>query len=285
MAHKFFRVGRLRGSSDDNHFPLFNVPYLSAGLEAYKKTIDPWFVNLRNYHFATAENGIDFLQATARVAFDYKTNQDPSVLDPLRKEIVTRFQTYCTDQNADAAPMTMIRWEHHETALCTACAAAKVGMIFNAKSPFEKARPLQTPAANLVSTAILALGKATEALNLRQLTTAGPRGDLGRGRVEARAAYEPSCFWCGNKGHTLIDCTVPAPNPASKLARNDMIAVREKRDRDNRNADREGRHLASAATCVTVGVSGDEGEDDDYSEATYEAIQALFGQLTEPTKP
>jgi hypothetical protein len=160
-------------------------------------------------------------------------------------------------------------------------------MIFNAKAPFEKARPLQTPAANLVpdSTAILALGKAIEALNLRQLTTAGPRGGLDRGRVEARAAYEPSCFWCGNKGHTLIDCTGPAPNPASKLARDDMIAAREKRDRDNRNADRKTCRLASVATCVAVGVSCDEGEDGDYSEATYEAIQTLFGQLTEPTKP
>jgi hypothetical protein len=116
LPYKFFQVGRLRGSSGDNHFPLFNAPYLSAGLEAYKKTIDPWFVNLRNYHFTTVENGIDFLQTTARVAFDYTTSQDPSVLDPLRKEMVTRFQAYCTDQNANAAPMTMIRWEHHEAA-------------------------------------------------------------------------------------------------------------------------------------------------------------------------
>ena len=40
LVHEFFRVGRLRGSSGDNHFPLFNAPNLSAGLESYKKTID-----------------------------------------------------------------------------------------------------------------------------------------------------------------------------------------------------------------------------------------------------
>ena len=61
LVHEFFRVGRLRGSSGDNHFPLFNAPNLSAGLESYKKTIDPYFGNLRNYLFASAEHVIDFM--------------------------------------------------------------------------------------------------------------------------------------------------------------------------------------------------------------------------------
>jgi hypothetical protein len=145
-------------------------------------------------------------------------------------------------------------------------------MIFDVKASFEKTRLLQTPAANLVpdSTTILALGKVIETLNLCQLSSVGPRGDLVRDRFEDRASYEPSCFWCGNKDHTLIDCTGPSPNPSSKLARDDMIVVCEKRDRDNHNADRKSCRLESDVN--SVGVSDDEGEDVDYSEATYEAI-------------
>jgi len=67
LLHEFFRVGRLRGSSGDNHFPLFNEPNLGQGLEAYKKRVDPYFANLRNYRFAAAENVIDFMQTTTRV--------------------------------------------------------------------------------------------------------------------------------------------------------------------------------------------------------------------------
>lgn len=106
------------------------------------------------------------------------------------------------------------------------------------------------------------------------------RGGFGRGRSEA------SCFWCVQKGHTLIDCTGPASNSDSKLAHDQMIAARAQRDRDTRNTDRKERRLQSATT--SVGVSDDEIDDgaysEAYSEASYEEIQTLFGQLTEPTK-
>jgi len=61
LLQEFFRVGRLRGTSGDNHFPLFNEPNLGQGLEAYKKRVDPYFANLRNYRFTAAENVIAFL--------------------------------------------------------------------------------------------------------------------------------------------------------------------------------------------------------------------------------
>jgi hypothetical protein len=93
--------------------------------------------------------------------------------------------------------------------------------LFDAKVPYDKACSLQTsaaPAVNIVTetTSLIALGKA------------------------------------GKKGHTLIDCDGPAPIPASKLARDEMIAVREKYDRDGRNTDRKARHLSSAATFFLV---------------------------------
>jgi hypothetical protein len=287
LAHEFFSVGRLRGSSSANFFPIFNDPDLSAGLEAYKLRIDPFFNNLRNYKFATVEHAVDFLQATARVAFVHKASQDTSLPGPLRREMLACFQAYCTEQTTNAAYMTLARWNVLETAMRQRCAAAQVAMIFDAKVSYDKARSLQTPAApaaNIVTetTAIIALGKAIEALNKRQSATeafnkAVPRAGFGRGRFEA------SCFWCGKKGHTLIDCDGPAPNPASKLARDEMIAAREKRDRDGRNADRKARRLSSAATSA---VSDDEvGDDlDDFSQETFEKIQALFGQRDELTK-
>ena len=71
-----------------------------------------------------------------------------------------------------------------------------------------------------------------------------------------------------------IDCTGPAPNYAAKLARDDVLA---KRERDTRNADRKARRLSSAAT--TAAVSDDEMDYDDY-EATHAKLQALL----EPTK-
>jgi hypothetical protein len=124
----------------------------------------------------------------------------------------------------------------------------------NATVPFEKARSIQTPAANIVNdtTVILPLGKDIETLNHRHLVSAGSRGDSDRGRPQARVVYEPSCFWCGLKSHSLIDCTGPSPNPDSKLSRDEMIAARAQRDRDIHNADRKTSRLASAATSVAV---------------------------------
>jgi hypothetical protein len=106
LAYEFFRVGRLRGSTGDNQFPLFNSPNISGGLDAYKQSIEPYFVNLRNYRFATSENTIDYMQDTARGAFIYKASQDPATPEALRKEYVATFQAYCTDQNDNQTHFT-----------------------------------------------------------------------------------------------------------------------------------------------------------------------------------
>ena len=68
LLFEYFSVGRLRGSSSANFFPIFNDPDLAGGIEAYKLRIDPFFSHLRNYNFATVPAAIDFLQVAARVA-------------------------------------------------------------------------------------------------------------------------------------------------------------------------------------------------------------------------
>ena len=74
LTTEFFKNGRLRESSSDNHFALFNAPNLLEGLEAHKKMVDPWFVNLHNLNFTTTVNVIDYLQAGTRVEFVYKVS-------------------------------------------------------------------------------------------------------------------------------------------------------------------------------------------------------------------
>jgi len=154
LLQEFFRVGRLRGSSGDNHFPLFNEPNLGQGLEAYKKKVDHYFGNLHNYRFATAENVIDFVQTTTRVAFVYKTSQDKYTPGPLKREMITFYQAYCIDQNVNPAPMNMARWERLEAASRTRCPAAKIPMVFDPPALFMptdgtdkyiKARPSVQP--------------------------------------------------------------------------------------------------------------------------------------------
>lgn len=266
----------------------------SEGIEAYKLKIDPFFTNLRNHNFATIEHAIDFLQATFRVTFVHKASQDPSVPEPFRKEMLTCYQSYCAELNANATYMTTVRWNVLETDLCQRCAAAQVVMIFDSKVPYEKARSLQTTAApatlttsasptgNLTSdtTALLVLGKTIETLNLRLLPPSTDRGGFDRGRPEARAASDSSCFWCGTKGHSMMVCPVPAPNHAVKLARDEVLAARgATRARDLRNSDRRARRLWSAASSV---VSDGENDVDGDMTDTFAKIQALMSY--EPTK-
>jgi len=130
LLQEFFRVARLRGSSGDIHFPLFNEPNLGQGLEAFKKKVDPYFINLRNYHFPAAENVIDYMQTTVRVAFIFKASKDKHTPVPLKREMITLYQAYCIEQNANPAPMNMARWERLEAASRTRCAAANILMVF-----------------------------------------------------------------------------------------------------------------------------------------------------------
>jgi len=210
--------------------------------------------------------------------------------------MITFYQAYCIDQNVNPAPMNMSRWELLEAVSRTRCAAAKIPMVFDPPALFSptdgtdkyiKARP---SVANLTTdtTALLALGKVIETLNLRQLAPVAPRGGMGRGAARGAGAVNASatnlsCFWCGAKGHTLIDCTGPAPNPAAKLARDNILAGREKRVKAERNAGKQTRRIAIANSVAASNahISDDEDEDDDHTdaelnEATYAAIQALF---------
>jgi hypothetical protein len=79
----------------------------------------------------------------------------------------------------------------------------------------------------------------------------------------------------------MMACTGPAPNPAAKLARDEVLAARAAtRARAIRNSDRHARRISSAASSV---VSDDESDvDGDISEANFAKLQALMSY--EPTQ-
>ena len=88
---------------------------------------------------------------------------------PLRKEMLTCFQAYCAEANANATYMTTAGCNILETVLCQRYAATQVAIIFYSKVSYDMARSLQTPAApaaNLVSdtTSLLTLDKVIETL-------------------------------------------------------------------------------------------------------------------------
>jgi hypothetical protein len=181
-----------------------------------------------------------------------------------------------------------------EAALRQRCAAAKIVMAFDAKLPFDKARlfqaPVAKPVANLITetNALVAIGKAIEEINKRQSAAEALHKAVPAGAPIHKAVpregfgnkCDATCLWCGKKGHLLYDCDGPAPNYAAQLARDELVA---KRDRDRKDEARKARRLSSAATSALM---SDEEGDVDFSEidATYAKIQALFLQH-EPTKP
>ena len=289
LVHEFFRVGRLRGITGDHQFPLLNALNIAGGLDVYKKLIDSYFVNLRNYRFATSETTIDYMQATARGAFLFKTSQDPATPDALKKEYVAAFQAYCTELNDNQAYITNARMDIIEAALRQRCAAAQIVMAFDTKMPFDKARLFQAPVPNLVpnliteTNALVAIGKVIEEINKRQSTTEALQKAVPVGKAVSRGGFgkksDAIFLWCGKKGHLLFDCDGPAPNYAAQMAREELVA---KRERDRHDV-RKSRRLSSAASSTLM---SDEEGDVDFSEldATYEQIQALFLQR-DHTKP
>ena len=284
LAHEFFRVGRLRGTTGDNQFTLFNAPNISGGMDAYKKSIEPYFVNLRNYHFATSETTIDYMQATARGAFLFKASQDPSTPEHLRKEYVTAFQAYCTELHDNQAHITNARMDIIEGAMRQRCAAAKIAMAFDGKSPFDKARlfqaPVDKPVANLITetNALVAIGKAIEELNKRQSAAEARAAPAGASihkaapRDGSGKKSDATCLWCGKKGHRLYECDGPAPNYAAQLARDELVAKYARERKEERKA----RRLSSAATSALMSDESDVDCSDFDLQASYAKIQALL---------
>ena len=135
LTDEYFKAGRLLGSSSDNHFALFNSPDLSAGLEAYKKSIDPWFVSAKSMNFPTALDQLDWLQASSRLHFIYKCSQSTDVSFPLRQLYINFFQKVCAEQTANPNPITIRRLAVMVEVFRTDCAAGKISTTFEAKAP------------------------------------------------------------------------------------------------------------------------------------------------------
>jgi len=283
LTAEFFKVDRLRDSQSDNNIAIFNAPNLSAGLEAHKTPVDSWFENIASLHFATADASFDYLRATELVVYVYKASQDPSIPEPLRKEMVTCFQGFCADAHTNAATMTMARWTRHEEVLRTSCAAAAVAIVFEDKPP--KTYVLQpSPAVMHLSPAVPLDTNALLVKVLEALASHCP--DVSPGPRDSRVDFhqrvqgtpqEPLCLWCGKKGHLLLDCPGPAPNFACSEAR-DVLRV----TRVSRAACTEGRQARRLTSGSASNASDDEMKDsvdrDDPTtmEATYTEIQVLF---------
>jgi hypothetical protein len=226
LTDEYFKAGRLLGSSSDNHFALFNSPDLCAGLEAYKKSTEAWFLSVKSMNFRTAFDQLDWLQASSRLHFIYKCSQSPEVPRPLRQLYINLFQKVCAEQTANPNPITTRRLTVMEEIFRTDCAAGKISTTFEAKTPSFPARALhgiddQTDIEQLVA-------KALEKLHVRPPADNRDR----RARPRTNPAFELSCFWCGGKGHTLFECPDPPPNAKAKAAR-DMVAT-AKENKNNR---------------------------------------------------
>ena len=109
---------------------------------------------------------------------------------------------------------------------------------------------LHTPITDLPTetNTVLTLDLVIETLNFLQIVSTDNRDGFGRVRGDPCTVYEPSCLWCDKKGHTLIDCTGPAPNSVSKLARDEVLAVRV--SLESRNDNRQTCRPASVGTSV-----------------------------------
>jgi hypothetical protein len=213
LTHEYFRVGRLRGTTGVNQFPFFNAPNISGGIDTYKKSIEPYFLNLRNYRFATSETTIDYMQATVRGAFLFNASQDPSTPEHLKKEYLVAFQAYCSELHDNQAHITNARMDNIEAAMRQRCAAAKIAMSFDSKLPYDKARLFKAPVTNS------SFQGTRHPLPVTNHHKAVPREGLGK-------KGDVICLWCGKKGHILYDCTGPAPNYAAQMTRDELVAKR-----------------------------------------------------------
>ena len=116
------------------------------------------------------------------------------------------------------------------------------------------------------------LAKVLETLTSRRPDVSpGPR-DSRADRVRGAPNELLCCLWCGQKGHTVIDCPGPPPNFACSQAR-DVLRVK----RVSRTEGRQMCRLTSAAASTTNDDEEDPGDfESSTMESTYEVIQALF---------
>jgi hypothetical protein len=258
LTAEYFRAARLLGSSSVNHFALFNAPALCAGLEAHKKSTEAWFLSVKSMNFRSALDQLDWLEASSILHFIFLASQSPDVPRPLRQLYINLFQKICAEQTANPNPITLRRLNVMLAVFRTDCAAGQISTTFEAKTPSFPARALhgiadQTDIEQLVA-------KALEKLNVCPPADNRDR----RARQKTNPTFELSCFWCGAKGHTLMECPDPAPNAKDKAARDMVAAAQENKTKRFQRA--EARRLAGAATNAAMNAFVTDDEDTDDSE-------------------
>lgn len=287
LAAELFKVGRLLGSSSDTRYAIFTSPDIHLGMVHYTKLVDPWFDTAAAYKFASALALLDWLQAGVRIAFIQKASQSSDTPRNLKEQYLKCYQAICADGQLNPTPMTMARMAVFEASLRTDCAAANLATTFDVKKhvrAFKAADSASDVDQQVLATnlKIIEMGKLLEShskLNMLRQTRGGGRGGRGGapargngtrrgGGPPARTAPEQSCLWCAEKGHNIFDCPSP-PTPALKKVRDDLVAKRAAR---GRNDDRKARRLATAATSAIVSDDESDGEGDDLAQSTCHRI-------------
>jgi hypothetical protein len=219
LANELFKAARLLGSSSDSNFTLFNVPVVNEGLEAYAKSIATWFVSVKSLNFQSGNDQLDWLEANAQVHFIHTASQSSDVPHALLHLYIRLFQRICAEQAANPNPITMRRLNVMLAVFRSDCAAGNISTIFGAPPLPLDVRALHgddepTHIEKLVA-------KALDKLRLP--------ADNRDGRVRQRNIRntDQSCFWCGVKGHTLLECTKTPPNSEAKVVRDLVITNRE----------------------------------------------------------
>ncbi len=180
-------------------------------------------------HSLTVNHVFDFLNTTSRVVFVYKDSQDPSVPDPLGKEMVLLsrwLHRLLIEHDPDDHVLlgtARVRSTYHDLW----CETLLIRCVFSTHPS-----PIYLPRQTRSSLWTLSLRHSISS-KLFPLT-------IVTVLVVSVTTPVPACLWCDKKGHTLIDCTGPEPNSVSKLARDEELVVRvalESRN-DNRQTSR-----------------------------------------------
>jgi hypothetical protein len=254
LEDEYFKAGRLHGSSSDLHFTLFNMPVVGEGLEAHAKSLATWFLSVKSMNFRTDNDQLDWLEANTQVNFIHKASQSQDVTRSLRQIYIRLFQRICVEQAANPNPITMRRLNVMIAVFRSDCATGHISTTSDA--------PLPLP--------VRALHADDESTNIDQLVVkdldkmhARLPADNRDGRVRQRNIrnVDLSCFWCGAKGHTLLECPHPPTNSKAKDARDQVVTNRE--NKTSRAQRREVRRLAQpASSTCSIFTTDDEDTDE-----------------------
>ena len=229
-----------------------------------------------------------------------KTSQTSDVPRVLQQQYVVCYQKVCSDAKANPVPMTVARCEVFEEGLLTVYDSATISINFDKKQGYPQDHTLKTDDHPPDIDPVLAdhIKKVLVSLNLHQFAVptrdhrdgGRDRGlglDRDLGGKDISDTTDLSCFWCGVKGHTIFDCTGPAPTAVSKKACDEAFPHRDDTfvKRAAKIGSNEGRKALSLASVASAElISDDENEDSNDLIHAYVDMQSIFVPANEMTK-